>query len=425
MDNAKIDVTIASAVCAYCHEDGSHNIKPIQWDVSVHAAGTHLYSGSSRYACTPCHNGQGFVDKVKGNPQSVQVNIPITCATCHDPHDATLPSQLRTVTATLLNGYQFEGGAGALCANCHQSRANAVSYVENFLNNLVRFGPHHSGQADILAGTNTYTWGETLPTSPHLSGTENACVDCHMAEGEYTPGQSSVPLSGGHSFSMTSPDGIDNVSACEPCHGSFGEEFSDKKFYINGNADLDRNGVAEGLQHEIHGLLDQVAMLLPPYGSTTPGAMDSSWTIDQAGAYYNYLSIEEDRSFGIHNPQYTVALLYLTIGKLGGTVNIDDLNFDVPSDYVLEQNYPNPFNPSTTINFSLPFDSKLKITVYNINGEVISELFNGFKSAGTHKVDFNTTGKNLASGVYFYSIEASSSSSQKSFRETKKMVLLK
>ncbi|QQS37668.1 MAG: T9SS type A sorting domain-containing protein [Ignavibacteriales bacterium] len=424
MDDAKIDVTIASAVCSYCHEDGNHHIAPIQWDVSVHAAGTHLYSGSSRYSCTPCHNGQGFVDYVKGKPQSVQVNIPITCATCHDPHDATNPSQLRKVTATLNNGFEFDGGAGSLCANCHKSRVNSIPYVEGFLSNLTRFGPHHSGQADIIAGTNAYTWGETLPTSPHMSGVENACVSCHMAEGEHSPG-GNVPLSGGHSFSMTTPDGHDNVSACEPCHGSFGEEFGEKKFYINGNADLDRNGVAEGLQHEIHGLLEQVAMLLPPYGSTTPDPIDSTWTLDEAAALFNYLCVEEDRSFGIHNPQFTVSLLYLSIGKLGGTVDIDDLNFNTPTEYVLEQNYPNPFNPSTRINYSVPFDSKVKITVYNINGEVISELFKGSKAAGTYNVEFNTNGKNLASGVYFYSIEASGNGNQKSFRETRKMVLLK
>lgn len=424
VNDSKISTTLSAANCTVCHEDGYHNIKPVQWDVSKHANGSNFFSGSSRWSCTPCHNGQGFIDKIKGRTQSVTEVIKITCATCHDPHDASQPHQLRNVTVNLMNGVAFDGGTGALCVNCHQGRRVATTYVEGFLSSLSsHFGPHYSQQGDMIAGTNAYTWGQTLPSSPHLAATTNACVDCHMAEGDHPLG--SIPLSGGHSFSMSTPDGIDNVATCEPCHGNVGSDFDEKKYYINGNADLDRNGVAEGLQHEIHGLLDQVALLLPPYGSTSIAVIDSSWTLNEAAGMFNYKFVYYDRSYGVHNPQFTVALLYQTIGQLGGTVSIDDLDFNTPSDYVLKQNYPNPFNPSTTIDFSVPFDSKVRISIYNINGEVISELFNGSKSAGNHKVDFNTTGLNLASGIYFYSIEASASNGEKSFRETKKMVLLK
>ncbi|OGU71572.1 MAG: hypothetical protein A2V93_07285 [Ignavibacteria bacterium RBG_16_34_14] len=96
-----------------------------------------------------------------------------------------------------------------------------------------------------------------------------------------------------------------------------------------------------------------------------------------------------------------------------------------PKVFALEQNYPNPFNPTTTIKYSVPFDSKVKIVVYNVAGEMIKELVNSVVNAGPHKVEFSLNGLNLSSGIYFYSIEANAVDRSGSFRETKKMVLLK
>jgi hypothetical protein len=98
-----------------------------------------------------------------------------------------------------------------------------------------------------------------------------------------------------------------------------------------------------------------------------------------------------------------------------------------PKDYTLSQNYPNPFNPSTTIQYALPFDSHVKIVVYNITGAVVKVLTNATQSSGVHQFVFNTeaSGLSLSSGVYFYSIEATSIDGSRSFRQTKKMVLLK
>jgi hypothetical protein len=83
----------------------------------------------------------------------------------------------------------------------------------------------------------------------------------------------------------------------------------------------------------------------------------------------------------------------------------------------LEQNYPNPFNPSTTIKFSIPKKSTVKLTIYNQLGELIQTLVNEEKSTGTYEITFN--GQDLASGIYFYQIKANN------FVSTKKLVLLK
>ncbi|PWB76310.1 hypothetical protein C3F09_00540, partial [candidate division GN15 bacterium] len=90
----------------------------------------------------------------------------------------------------------------------------------------------------------------------------------------------------------------------------------------------------------------------------------------------------------------------------------------VPKNYALSQNYPNPFNPSTTIELALPYAGEYTLTIYNVNGQVV-KTFSGTAEAGWTKVVWNTTENNVASGVYFYRLNAGSYSS------VKKMVLLK
>ncbi len=100
-------------------------------------------------------------------------------------------------------------------------------------------------------------------------------------------------------------------------------------------------------------------------------------------------------------------------------------NNNGPKEYKLSQNYPNPFNPNTTIKYSLPFDSNVKITVFSITGEKVKELINSVISEGSYTVEFNTFGEDLSSGIYFYTIEANAVDKSSSYRETKKMILLK
>ncbi len=89
----------------------------------------------------------------------------------------------------------------------------------------------------------------------------------------------------------------------------------------------------------------------------------------------------------------------------------------VPSRYSLAQNYPNPFNPTTVINYRIPDEKHVTLTIYDALGRRIETLVNGMQSPGLHQVIFD--GSNLASGVYFYRLDAGG------FIETKKLVLLK
>ncbi|AFN75857.1 5'-nucleotidase domain-containing protein [Melioribacter roseus P3M-2] len=90
---------------------------------------------------------------------------------------------------------------------------------------------------------------------------------------------------------------------------------------------------------------------------------------------------------------------------------------EIPNGYALEQNFPNPFNPTTSIRFTLAKPEVVKLTVYNILGQKVATLVNGPMTAGQHLVHFNAS--NLASGIYFYGIEAGN------FKTFKKMILLK
>lgn len=94
----------------------------------------------------------------------------------------------------------------------------------------------------------------------------------------------------------------------------------------------------------------------------------------------------------------------------------DNYSFEV-NNYSLYQNYPNPFNPNTIISYQLPITSKVTIKLFDLLGREIQTLVNEEKSAGYHTLNFD--GKNLPSGVYFYSLSVND------FRKTKKMVLMR
>jgi photosystem II stability/assembly factor-like uncharacterized protein len=85
--------------------------------------------------------------------------------------------------------------------------------------------------------------------------------------------------------------------------------------------------------------------------------------------------------------------------------------------FQLEQNYPNPFNPSTTIRYALPAKSHVTLTVFNSLGQQVAVLQNGEQEAGSHEVKFDAS--RLASGVYFYRIQAGESV------QTKKLLFVK
>jgi photosystem II stability/assembly factor-like uncharacterized protein len=108
-----------------------------------------------------------------------------------------------------------------------------------------------------------------------------------------------------------------------------------------------------------------------------------------------------------------------TIGKAPASLTVEILGngSEIPTEYALSQNYPNPFNPSTTIRFSIPQAGQVRLVVYDMLGSTVATLVDGEVAAGYHQAEFPAAG--LASGVYFYKLEAGS------FVRVQKMMLLK
>lgn len=110
-------------------------------------------------------------------------------------------------------------------------------------------------------------------------------------------------------------------------------------------------------------------------------------------------------------------ILKTTNGGGNFVIGINEPVKNIPSDFLLQQNYPNPFNPVTTIKFSIPENSFVNITIYDILGKVVATLLNENRNPGNYELNWDA-GKN-SSGVYIYRMTVDGKSLEK------KMVLLK
>jgi len=99
------------------------------------------------------------------------------------------------------------------------------------------------------------------------------------------------------------------------------------------------------------------------------------------------------------------------------TTSVGTSQNNLPTQFNLEQNYPNPFNPTTTISYSLPHESYVRLSIFNTLGQNVRTLVNQFEEAGNKSVSFDAG--SLSSGVYFYRLQAGT------FSNVKKLLLIK
>ena len=129
-----------------------------------------------------------------------------------------------------------------------------------------------------------------------------------------------------------------------------------------------------------------------------------------------------DKNLG--NGKYSYRLKQIdSDGEFSYSDEIEAYINKVPEEYTLLQNYPNPFNPSTKIEYTLPLDSHIKLTIYNLLGEQVSSLVNESKTAGYYSVSWNAG--HIPSGIYFYSLETNSVGGTENFKIYRKMILIK
>jgi hypothetical protein len=431
------DVSVDAGMCARCHDEPWRHYRNEQWKHSPHSFDVYeaAHGAGARGAdesCAPCHSGAGFIeanddDYAEGDLYNSAGPGNISCATCHEPHGA----ELRTTADVMLGDSTFvtSGGNGKLCMNCHKSRRDAEEYAVEYHDH---FGPHSSPQTDMLVGANAVSFGWTLPSGEAHLTAAGACVSCHMAP---TPGAGEDPETpegdqygrdkiGDHTFHMHwEGDGvngpIDNVESCGNCHGPK-NSFTD----FMADADYDSDGNVETVQEETQGMMDKIAVLLPPIGELDVD-VDTNYTQLQFQSAYNLFFVEDDGSMGMHNFKFVRNLLKVTYDTLsGGTVGLFDEadNFTLAKGYVLEQNYPNPFNPTTTINFKLPKREKVRLVIYDVLGKSIRTLVSSPMTAGSHSMEWDgkdQLGQTVSTGVYIYRLEG------ESVTLTKKMLLVK
>lgn len=125
---------------------------------------------------------------------------------------------------------------------------------------------------------------------------------------------------------------------------------------------------------------------------------------------------------------YYVCEYHASMGMKGiitvsSATGINSASNSLPLKYILMQNFPNPFNPSTIISYALPYESRVSLKIYDLVGRQLSELVNKVEPAGFYNINFHPA--NLASGIYFYRIDATSADGQRKFSSTKKMIILK
>ncbi len=286
-----------NAVCMECHTIAIKTAVYDQWKETSHGMGYFVGYAGARSGCAKCHSHEGFVQTVWTGQDTTAADIPlpqsIRCKTCHDFHmsldfENESNSAIRQMAAVPLMStagevtVEYANKESNLCMHCHQARrapaddtdGSAMVYVSP------HYGPHHGPQANFINGVGGYEFRQDLSaTGTHLSGAD--CVSCHMSEGDGTDG--------GHTW-------VPGEAACSTCHA-------------NGIPDSD-------VETKLHSLGEAL---------TAAGMLDEdghaiervSYQADSVGALWNYLTIEEDASVGVHNPAYAEALLDASIAALG------------------------------------------------------------------------------------------------------------
>ena len=138
------------------------------------------------------------------------------------------------------------------------------------------------------------------------------------------------------------------------------------------------------------------------------------------GVSWNYAGLDSltvKRLISYGDTTYVVTDRGIFVLTTAPATGVSAKTLSVPGTFDLYQNYPNPFNPTTTIQFSIPKLSNVKLKVFDLLGREVATLVNGEMNTGEHEVVFDAS--RIASGVYFYHLQAGN------FTATKKLVLIK
>jgi hypothetical protein len=297
--------SMADLTCTECHNDTAIITRhKSNWQTSVHGSGAGLESAGERAACAGCHDGAAFSEMIAAGQNFSQIesgNAAPThqdCRTCHQIHVTYTGEDWALETdapvALVTSGATFDGGAGNLCAQCHQARRYLSSFVDaNDATKYAvstRFNTHYSVQVDVLMGLGDF--GVEGKPGAHYNLVENTCVGCHMGDSQV------------HTFEP-------QISACQSCHEG-AEDFNVGDYLTDFDAkyaELEAALLAKGLiQANDDGTFSTVAK----NADGSPVLLDAG----PAQALFFYNLVHEDGSHGIHNPNYFNDLMDMALAAL-------------------------------------------------------------------------------------------------------------
>jgi cytochrome c551/c552 len=327
-------------VCGDCHNPDTDTVnyvwaKKYQWELSKHFLGGDFERNTAQ--CAGCHTTEGFIQMAFGKEVTTHIDAsPPGCFACHSPHSRG-DFSLRIETPVTLNETVagqgeaiFDYGKGNLCAQCHKPRTlsplpdpTKTATTDTITITNSRWYPHYGVQSQMLMGTGGFKFIDYNYTtnSNHAINAEikqEGCVACHMADATAGSG-----FAGGHTMNI----GYTNISGqqaylingctVEGCHTSAGFNIN----YIGGSSFL-AGGL--GTHDATEAYLDTLHTLLLDRGwITASGSVNASGNnplritpASRAGALFNYLFVEHDRSKGSHNTRYTLELLISSIQEL-------------------------------------------------------------------------------------------------------------
>jgi hypothetical protein len=164
---------------------------------------------------------------------------------------------------------------------------------------------------------------------------------------------------------------------------------------------------------------DSASLIANPPTPVEPGSLQTFTITGLVPAQLYYIAV---KTIDDYNNISELSIVDSANAKFGFIQDIDNNENSIPDVFSLEQNYPNPFNPSTIIKFSLPEPSNVKLDIYNSIGQKVITLIDKYMQPGFYLQQWNgedVFGEPLASGIYFYIIQANQ------FVNTKKMILVK
>jgi hypothetical protein len=292
-----IDGLDSTADCRSCHSNEHRDPIIDSYALSGHATGSSFSYAGTRADCARCHSEEGYIDFITGKTAVANANpSPISCNTCHGMHssfDFENDGQdfaLRNIDPVTLDltdvTYTIDyGDTSNNCVSCHQPRSKAPIDADEdglYLQANGRFYPHYGGQSTMLEGIQGAIIADGSTPYPEVGAaahrTGATCVTCHM-------GDSSDGDFGSHTFKASF-----SAPICATCHDTVPTEVA-------------------GLADDMAALHDKLLELglIDEDGSTL--VQTDMIPFKTAQALWNYKTVEEDHSHGVHNPEYAKALI--------------------------------------------------------------------------------------------------------------------